>query len=136
MRVAVVAGLALAAVVVTVLLIRREREPDNVPLMLLTGKVDGSFDRGALTRDIRTSDVYCGWSKKSVVVHVQFRNSSAERATVHWRPAYALLGGPLRIAPIQITALAPGESENLFVSRTPRGVKAGSRITLCSASAA
>src|SRR5205823_5008030 len=125
---------ALVAGAVTVLVIAKEwktRETKARPLILLTGKVSGSFVRGPLTPNVLTSDAYCGWSKRSVIVHVELRNTSAKRVIVAWRPTYALAGGAPH-GTIQHTPLEPGQAENVFVSHEPKGATAGTRIARCS----
>jgi hypothetical protein len=136
--------IALVCALVAVLAIVKARQADHLtagPSMLLTGKVSGSFVRsgcagcGPLTAKILTSDTYCGWSKRSVIVHVTLRNSSAERVTVLWRPIYSTVeGAPQGRATrsTRETPLRPGETQSLFVSLTPKGVRPGARLERCS----
>jgi hypothetical protein len=95
------------------------------PLLVLTGKVDGSFAGGG---DVRGIDVYCGWSGSSVIVHVRLWNVSGRRVVVRWRPSYELANAPGGTASLQETVLLRGEKADLFVSHRRAKVE---RLTGC-----
>jgi hypothetical protein len=95
------------------------------PLLVLTGKVDGSFAGGG---DVRGIDVYCGWSGTSVIVHVKLWNVSGRRVVVRWRPSYDLADAADGTVSLQETVLRRGEAEDLFVSHRRAQVE---RITGC-----
>jgi hypothetical protein len=105
----------------------------------VTGKVKGYFHRdcfacGNLARYIAAKNVWCGWQSGHVVVHVTFRNRSAERVTVTWHPSYTIRRGDdhgTGLTSLQDTKLNSGQMRSVLVSQSPHGVSAGSAIAVC-----
>ena len=86
------------------------------------------------TAKISTSDVYCGWDGKHVIVHVVFANSSSEILKVSWHPTYLIQNGTSHgtgLTSVVETKIGPGASDEIFNKQTPKGTTAGTPIAKC-----
>lgn len=107
---------------------------------LVTGKVEGRFNRDCLVCDSRlkpyvsTSSVWCGWQNGKVVVHVVMRNDSVEHLTVNWHPSYVIEGGGEHgagLTSVESDGFDAGETRELLAEQSPEGVPADSSIEEC-----
>lgn len=106
----------------------------------ITGRVFGVFRRSCALCDhrlksyIRTGHVWCGWQNGTVLIHVTMRNTSAEHVTVNWHPAYVIARGGEHgkgRTSIESNRFDPGERRQLLAKKHPKGVRDGSRISVC-----
>ncbi len=116
-------------------------DPNDVPSApAITGKVFGVFRRSCercdqrLKSSIKTDHVWCGWQAGKVLIHVTMRNTSAKHLIVYWHPSYVLARGGERgnaLTSVESSDLNAGERRRLLAKRDPKGVRDGTRISVC-----
>jgi hypothetical protein len=87
-----------------------------------------------MVKYVKADRVWCAWQGDNVIIHARFRNTSIEHITIHWHPSYTIRGGGSHgegFSSLQDSGVNAHASRGMFVKQKPKGVPAGSRISVC-----
>ncbi len=105
------------------------------------GAVKGHFTIGLLAESdelssyVKSSNVFCVWSKDRVMVHVNLKNGAAEHVTMSIKPRYKIArGGEHGTSGFgKDFGFDSGEFRSLWIDAgSPKGVKPKTKIRECS----
>jgi hypothetical protein len=107
----------------------------EAPPGVVTGSMDTGGADGELKDSIHVDQVWCGWSRGHVRLHVRFQNASVEDLTVDYNTRYKINNGGTHgdsLTNTQSTDVDGGETRVVTVDAgTPDGVDPGAAISDC-----
>ena len=126
-------GLA-AAVALTSSALAGDSKPIQGKVIGHFGSAASCFGCGDMVKYVKADRVWCAWQGDNVIVHARFRNTSIEHITIHWHPSYTIRGGGSHgegMSSLQDSGVNAHASRGMFVQQKPKGVPAGSPISVC-----
>ncbi len=108
-----------------------------IPRNAIPGKFTIGFGAGDLSKRLKASNVWCGWVKDRVIVHINLKNTAVEHVTATIQPSYTIKGGSKHgagFSSLENYGFDAGEFRSLWIKEEPKGTKVGSPLSRCSPS--